>query len=228
MRMNRSGLYLTVRFTTTRICGSELLAKGHVFRTRTDTEVILHLYEEFGENCVQRLNGMFTFAIWDSVRRRLFLARDRLGIKPLFYSFEPGSALVFGSEIKTILEVGVSRKADPQALYDYLSLMYVPTPSTAFAAIKKLPPGCVMTCSREGLQIKQYWDIPLPRIGEEEPLGRHYEREILELIETINPQPHDCGCYGGRALERRTRFNHGGCCYGSKAPDAAAYIHCRI
>ncbi len=162
----------------------ELLAKGHVFRTKTDTEVILHLYEELGENCVQRLNGMFTFAIWDSVRRSLFIARDRLGIKPLFYSFEPGNALVFGSEIKTILEVGVSRKADPQALYDYLSLMYVPTPSTAYAAIKKLPPGCVMTCSREGLQIKQYWDVPLPRIGEEEPLDRHYEQEILMLIET--------------------------------------------
>ncbi len=162
---------------------SELLLKGHVFRTMADTEVILHLYEELGEDCVQRLNGMFTFAIWDCVRHSLFLARDRLGIKPLFYSFEPRSGLVFGSEIKTILEVGVSRKADPQALYDYLSLMYVPTPSTAFAAIKKLPPGCVMTCSREGLQIKQYWDIPLPRIGEEENPSRHYEREILDLIE---------------------------------------------
>ena len=143
----------------------ELQAKGHVFRTRTDTEVILHLYEEFGENCVQRLNGMFTFAIWDSARRRLFLARDRLGIKPLFYSFEPGSALVFGSEIKPILEVGVSKKADAQALYDYLSLMYVPTPSTAYAAIKKLPPGCVMTCSPEGLQIKQVLGHPTPSNG---------------------------------------------------------------
>ena len=163
---------------------TELLAKGHVFRTRTDTEVILHLYEELGENCVDRLNGMFTFAIWDSARRRLFLARDRLGIKPLFYSFEPGQRLIFGSEIKPILEAGVSRKADHQALYDYLSLMYVPTPATAFSAIKKLPPGCVMTCSPEGLQIRQYWDVPLPKIGEEEPLGRRYEQEILDLIET--------------------------------------------
>ena len=163
---------------------TELLAKGHVFRTRTDTEVILHLYEELGEECVNRLNGMFTFAIWDSKRRRLFLARDRLGIKPLFYSFEPGRRLIFGSEIKTILEAGVGRKADAQALYDYLSLMYAPTPATAFAAIKKLPPGCVMTCSPEGMQIKQYWDIPLPRMGQEEPPGRHYEQEVLDLIET--------------------------------------------
>ena len=163
---------------------TELLAKGHRFRTRTDTEVILHLYEELGANCVDRLNGMFTFAIWDSTRHKLFLARDRLGIKPLFYSFEPGRRLIFGSEIKTILEAGVGRKADPQALYDYLSLMYVPTPATAFAAIKKLPPGCVMTCSQEGLQIKQYWDIPLPQKGQEEPPDRHYEQEILDLIET--------------------------------------------
>ena len=162
---------------------NELLAKGHVFRTKADTEVILHLYEELGDNCVDRLDGMFTFAIWDSIKRTLLLARDRLGIKPLFYSFEPGRRLIFGSEIKTILEAGLSRKADPQALYDYLSLMYAPTPATAFAAIKKLPPGCVMTCSPEGLQIKQYWDIPLPRMGQEEPPGRHYEQEVLDLIE---------------------------------------------
>jgi asparagine synthase (glutamine-hydrolysing) len=162
---------------------NELLAKGHVFRTKADTEVILHLYEELGDNCVDRLDGMFTFAIWDSINRTLFLARDRLGIKPLFYSFEPGRRLIFGSEIKTVLEAGVSLKADPQALYDYLSLMYAPTPATAFAEIKKLPPGCVMTCSPEGMQIKQYWDIPLPRMGQEEPPGRHYEQEVLDLIE---------------------------------------------
>ena len=162
----------------------ELSAKGHVFRTRTDTEVILHLYEELGEDCVKRLSGMFTFAIWDSAKHSLFIARDRLGIKPLFYSYEPGRRMVFSSEIKTLLEAGVGRKADTQALYDYLSLMYVPTPATAFAAIRKLPPGCVMICSPEGLRIKEYWDIPLPRMGHEEPPGERYEEEILDLIET--------------------------------------------
>jgi asparagine synthase (glutamine-hydrolysing) len=137
-----------------------------------------------GEDCVTRLNGMFGFAIWDSPRRSLFLGRDRLGIKPLFYSHEQGKAFYFASEIKAILTTPVTKKPDYQALYDYLSLMYVPTPSTAFAAIRKLPPACVLTCSPDGLKIREYWDIPLPRHGEEEPVGRDYEREILDLIET--------------------------------------------
>ena len=147
---------------------SELLAKGHQFRTHSDTEVIVHLYEEMGKDCVTRLNGMFAFALWDTGRRSLVLARDRLGIKPLFYSYEPGQAFYFASEIKAILTTPVSRRPDYQALYDYLSLMYVPTPATAFAAIRKLPPACVLTCSPEGLAINEYWDIPLPANGEEE------------------------------------------------------------
>lgn len=162
----------------------ELLSKGHHFRTRSDTEVILHLYEELGENCVTRLNGMFGFALWDTKQRRVFLARDRLGIKPLFYSYEKDHRLVFGSEIKSLLPAGISREPDYQGLYDYLSLMYVPTPSTAFAAIKKLPPGCFLICSPEGMRIRRYWDIPLPGKGEEEPPGRNYEAEILDLVET--------------------------------------------
>ncbi len=163
---------------------SELVAKGHRFRTRSDTEVIVHLYEEIGEDCVTRLNGMFAFALWDSHLRRLFLARDRLGIKPLFYSYEPGQAFYFGSEIKAILATPVSRQPDYQALYDYLSLMYVPTPATAFAAIRKLPPASVLSCSPDGLEIREYWDIPLPRIGEEESTNKNYEEEILDLVET--------------------------------------------
>ncbi len=163
---------------------SELLAKGHRFRTRSDTEVIVHLYEELGEDCVSRLNGMFAFALWDSRFPRLFLARDRLGIKPLFYSYEPGRAFYFASEIKAILTTPVSRQPDYQALYDYLSLMYVPTPATAFAAIRKLPPACVMSCSPDWLEIREYWDIPLPRIGEEESTKNDYEEEILDLVET--------------------------------------------
>jgi asparagine synthase (glutamine-hydrolysing) len=162
----------------------ELIAKGHVFRTKSDTEVIVHLYEELGEDCVTRLNGMFAFALWDSSQRRLFLARDRLGIKPLFYSYDPGRALYFGSELKAVLAAGVDRTPDYQALYDYLSLMYVPTPATAFASVRKLPPACSLTCSSKGLQLRQYWDIPLPRIGEEEKNGKNYEEEVLDLVET--------------------------------------------
>jgi asparagine synthase (glutamine-hydrolysing) len=162
----------------------ELVAKGHVFRTRSDTEVIVHLYEEMGEDCVTKLNGMFAFAIWDFSRRRLFLARDRLGIKPLFYSYDPMRGLYFASELKAILAAPVDRTPDYQALYDYLSLMYVPTPATAFASVRKLPPGYTLTCSREGLRMRQYWDIPLPGNGEEEPSGKHYEQEVLDLVET--------------------------------------------
>ncbi|MDQ7784535.1 MAG: asparagine synthase (glutamine-hydrolyzing) [Desulfomonilaceae bacterium] len=162
---------------------SDLVSRGHRFRTRSDTEVILHLYEEMGEECVTRLGGMFAFAIWDSARRTLFLARDRLGIKPLFYSFTARNHLVFGSEIKAVLEAPVSREPDFQALYDYLSLMYVPTPATAFSAVRKLPPGCTLTCSANDVNIRQYWDIPLPREGEEGPEDANYEEEILEALE---------------------------------------------
>jgi asparagine synthase (glutamine-hydrolysing) len=163
---------------------SELLTKGHHFRTRSDTEVIVHLYEEMGKDCVTRLNGMFAFALWDTGRRSLVIARDRLGIKPLFYSYEPGQAFYFASEIKAILTTPVNRRPDYQALYDYLSLMYVPTPSTAFAAIRKLPPACVLECSPDGLSINEYWDIPLPANGEEEATSSDYEGEILGLVET--------------------------------------------
>lgn len=162
----------------------ELEAKGHRFRTRSDTEVIVHLYEEAGADCVKRLSGMFAFALWDSQKHRLVLARDRLGIKPLFYAFEPVGRLVFGSEIKALLAAPISREPDYQALSDYLSLMYVPTPATAFAAIRKLPPGCTLTCTPEGMAVHQYWDIPLPKRGEEGPPSDVYEDEILDLLET--------------------------------------------
>jgi len=163
---------------------SQLLDRGHRFRSKSDTEVIVHLYEDMGEDCVTRLNGMFAFAIWDSARKRLFLARDRLGIKPLFYAYQPGKSLYFGSEIKSVLKAPVDCTPDYQALYDYLSLMYCPTPSTAFAAIRKLPPACTMTCSLEGIRIRSYWDIPLPAKGDESHGGRDYEAQVLDLVET--------------------------------------------
>lgn len=163
---------------------ADLIAAGHRLSTNSDTEVIVHLYEDMGEDCVTRLNGMFAFALWDHPRRRLLLARDRLGIKPLFYSWEEGRHLLFGSEIKALLAAGISRRPDYQALYDYLSLMYVPTPATAFAAVRKLPPGCTLTCTAEGMNIHQYWDVPLPAEGEEGPTSADYEEEVLSLVET--------------------------------------------
>jgi asparagine synthase (glutamine-hydrolysing) len=162
----------------------DLIARGHTFKTRSDTEVIVHLYEELGERCVEPLNGMFSFAIWDTVNRKLFLARDRLGIKPLFYSLVPGKALYFGSEIKAILQAPVPRDPDYQGLYDYLSLMYIPTPATAFKSVKKLPPGHVLTCDAHGISIRQFWDVPLPALGDEDSSNKDYEEEVLHLIQT--------------------------------------------
>lgn len=163
---------------------ADLVARGHRFRTESDTEVIVHLYEEHGIECVSHLNGMFAFALWDSRKSRLFLARDRLGIKPLFYSFDAGKRLLFGSEIKAILAAGADRVPDYQALYDYLSLMYVPTPATCYASIRKLPPGCVLLCTPDGMDIRQYWDIPIPDRGDELPVDGDYSDEIVDLIQT--------------------------------------------
>lgn len=160
-----------------------LLAKGHVFKTNSDTEVIVHLYEQLGHECVNMLYGMFSFALWDEHENRLLIARDRMGIKPLFYSFTPGRHLIFASELKAIIRAGVSREPDYQALYDYLSLMYVPSPVTAFAAIKKLPPASYMLCSSNGIQISQYWDIPLPESEDHYFTSENYEEEILSLLE---------------------------------------------
>src|SRR5215467_3312428 len=105
----------------------QLVSKGHTFKTRSDTEVIVHLYEEEGERCFERLRGMFAIAIWDGRARKLLLARDRVGKKPLYY-YSDGFRIVFGSEIKAILQVEVPRNIDPEALSDYFSFLYIPAP----------------------------------------------------------------------------------------------------
>ncbi len=136
-----------------------LIKKGHVFKTRSDTEVILHLYEEKKEKCLDELNGPFAFAIWDDKNQTLFVARDRLGIKPLHYSVI-GGKFIFASEIKAILQdTSVKREVDYEALHDYLTLMYVPAPKTMFKDIKKLPAGHYLLCNKDKFAIKQYWDI---------------------------------------------------------------------
>lgn len=135
------------------------LQSKHCFRTNSDTEVIIHLYEDYGTECVKYLNGMFAFAIWDKRKRVLFLARDRFGVKPLFYTVG-GSWLSFGSEIKAILcDSEFSAELDHLALHDYLSYNYVPSPKTLFKNIMSLLPGHFLICSEKEIRIKRYWDI---------------------------------------------------------------------
>ena len=138
----------------------ELAGHGHQFRTHSDTEVIVHLYEEMGERCPERLQGMFAFAIWDRRERTLFLARDRLGIKPLFYA-QAQSHFLFASELKAILASGsVARELDPEALDHYLTFMYVPAPRTIVKGVRKLLPGHTLTLKDGKQSTRCYWQLP--------------------------------------------------------------------
>jgi asparagine synthase (glutamine-hydrolysing) len=137
----------------------ELEARGHRFSTHSDTEVIVHLYEEFGERCVERLEGMFAFGLWDGPRRRLVLARDRLGQKPLFYESRP-ERLLFASEPKAILAArDQAPELDATALHHFLSLRFVPPPRTMFAGIHKLPPAHTLVFEGGATRIQRYWSL---------------------------------------------------------------------
>lgn len=136
-----------------------LEAAGHVFSTQADTEVVLHLYEEHGPNCVTRLRGMFALALWDERKRLLLLARDRAGKKPLYYS-RHGNSLLFGSEIKALLAFpGFPRAANLEALHHYLTLQYVPDPLSAFKNVQKLPPAHRLIWQDGRLSLERYWDL---------------------------------------------------------------------
>ena len=159
---------------------SMLEGKGHRFKTRTDTEVIVHLYEEYGAGLLEHLRGMFAFAVWDRSRRQLLLARDRLGEKPLFYAHRPGKFLLFASELKSLLaddELPVS--LNRSAVNHYLSLLYIPTPASIFNEVQKLPAGHYLVGTDRGIAIREYWDVPLPPEGEEEPLDETVLRDHL-------------------------------------------------
>jgi asparagine synthase (glutamine-hydrolysing) len=139
----------------------ELHRQGHRFRTNSDTEVLVHLYEQAGDSMVDRLRGMFAFAIWDGPRQRLLLARDRIGLKPLYYSLD-GERLIFGSEIKALLcWSGIDRSIDLEALEDYLTFGVIPGERTIFRSIRKLPPAHVLTISRQHWSEtpKRYWQL---------------------------------------------------------------------
>ena len=139
----------------------ELVSLGHAFRTKSDTEVIVHAWEAWGEACVDRFRGMFAFALYDRNRSTLFLARDRLGVKPLHYALLPDGTLVFGSELKSLLAYpGFPRAIDPLAVEEYFALGYVPEPRTIFEAARKLPPAHTLTLRRGDppAMPKMYWD----------------------------------------------------------------------
>lgn len=150
---------------------SDLQRRGHAFKTGSDVEVILHLYEEYGDRFLDHITGMYGIALWDSRRKRLLLVRDRFGQKPLYYRVEQG-VLTFGSEIKSLLEVsGTKPRADREAVRDHLALGYAVAPNTIFEGIKKLPPASVLIWERDGWRVEQYWQLPttvLANVTEEE------------------------------------------------------------
>jgi asparagine synthase (glutamine-hydrolysing) len=160
----------------------QLQTHGHTFKTNSDTEAIVHAYEEFGDSCVNYLRGMFAFALWDSRAQRLFIARDRVGKKPLYYSLTPGGTLVFGSELKALLvHPDVGREISCEALDAYLTLGYVPDPLSIFRDIYKLPPGNYLSFSEGELTIREYWNFqyapPEPRKEND------YLDELRELLD---------------------------------------------
>lgn len=166
-----------------------LVARGHRFRTRTDTEAIVHLYEEYGEQCVEHLRGMFAFAIWDQKRQRLLLARDRLGIKPLYYGLQEDGPhrgrLVFGSEVKSLLQApDWPREIDLEAVLDFLTFGWIPAPKSIFKSIRKLPPAHTAVFDRAGLRLREYWTLsdadPLP--DDEDSLCEELRERISEAV----------------------------------------------
>ncbi len=159
---------------------NKLIKKGHKFQTKCDTEVIVHAYEEYGEECPKKLNGMFGFAILDLKKQILFLARDRLGIKPLYY-YHDSKKFAFGSELKSILQVpNIPREVDLRALDLFLTFEYIPSPYSIFQGIRKLPPGHSLTLKDGRINIREYWDLDFEE--KEIPEGELCE-QLLELFQ---------------------------------------------
>ena len=166
---------------------TELTARGHRFRTRCDTEVIVHAWEEWGEKSVERFRGQFAFALWDRSRQSVFLARDRLGIKPLFYAFLPDGHLVFASELKALLlHPEFPRRIDPFAVEDYFAYGYIPEPRTIFEGVHKLAPGHTLLQERGRGRAEpcEYWDVPFqPQVqGTESDVGAELIERLREAV----------------------------------------------
>lgn len=161
----------------------ELEARGHQFKTHSDTETILHAYEEYGPACVKRLRGMFAFAMWDSRRQELFIARDRAGKKPLYYTVTTRGTFLFGSELKSLREhPEFHGETSLEALDAYLTFGYVPDPLTIFRDVHKLPPGHHLTFASGRLRVEQYWDFPYQEL-QAEPMQN--EEQCLEELRAL-------------------------------------------
>jgi asparagine synthase (glutamine-hydrolysing) len=166
----------------------ELESLGHKFKSQADTEVLLTSFAQWGQDCLPKLNGMFAFAVWDNLKRTLTLARDHVGIKPLYYAHLPPGAgrpgtFIFASEVKAILATGlVERKLDPEALHEFLTFLWCPDPKTLFAGIKTLPPAHVLTFHADQISLNEWWDVSFDNIEE----GRSEDWWQQQLLETLD------------------------------------------
>jgi len=176
------------------------LQERHRFYTRSDTEVIVHLYEDLGQRCLEKLNGMFAFAVWDEKKRELFLARDRVGVKPLYYC-SSGSSFLFASEIKAILQFGIERKLDPEALIDYLSLTYVLGDKTFFKGVRQVPAGHFLTVRGGAIELQRYWDLEFGKL--QQTTVEKAAHKVLDAIQEsvrlrlVSDVPLGCHLSGG-------------------------------
>ena len=158
----------------------DLEKRGHRFRTSSDTETIVHLYEEYGPACLEYLRGMFAFALWDGRVQRLLVARDRLGVKPLFYRREQGR-LVFASELRALRELaGQPLEIEPQSIYDFFGFRYIPAPRTFYRGVEKLLPGHYLVADVRGVRVESYWDVP-----PEEDTSRSEEDFAEDVVERL-------------------------------------------
>ena len=163
----------------------ELIAKGRRFRTNSDTEVVLQLYEEMGPDCVEKFNGDFAFALWDTRSRRLMLARDRMGVRPLYYA-RAGGSLFFASEVKALLAApGIGAALDPIALDQIFTLWFPLAPRTVFRDVCELPPAHVLLADAERVAVRRYWRLEFPDAGDEQGFDRRGEAEIAEHVRTL-------------------------------------------
>jgi asparagine synthase (glutamine-hydrolysing) len=203
----------------------QLQGRGHVFATRTDTEVIVHLYEEYGQRCVEYMRGMFGFAVWDIPRKRLLLARDRIGIKPLYFT-QTGGRLLFASELKSILEVpGVERRLNWSAVAHLFSYFTTPPDEAILEGIHKLEPGHILTAGpgREPV-IERYWSPQFtPDYGRNED---YFVERLRELL--TESAPHGERRSPGRVSQRRNRFQRRGGHCSRAEPRCAQNIFDRI